>query len=72
LLQGTASLEFWQTYTYQEIQPFLIELNNEVRVRIEAAEADAAVAEPEESVDSELKSIEEELAAATGEVSTGT
>lgn len=71
LLQGTASLEFWQTYTYQEIQPFLIELNNEVRARIEAAEADAAVAEPEESVDSELKSIEEELAAATGEVSTG-
>ena len=71
LLQGTASLEFWQTYTYQELQPFLIELNNEVRARIEAAEAEAAIAEPEESVDSELKSIEEELAAATGEVSTG-
>ncbi|NMB37092.1 MAG: protein translocase subunit SecDF [Bacteroidales bacterium] len=78
LLQGTASLEFWQTYTYQEIQPFLVELNNEIRERNEAAEAEAAQmaetepAEAEESVDSELKSIEEELAAATGEISTPT
>ncbi len=70
LLQGTASLEFWQTYIYQEIQPFLIELNNEIRERNEALEAEAGVTEPKEPVDSELKSIEEELAAATGDVST--
>ncbi|MBP6947656.1 MAG: protein translocase subunit SecDF [Bacteroidales bacterium] len=70
LLQGTASLEFWQTYTFQEIQPFLIELNNEIRERNEAAEAETAVTEPEKSEDSELKSIEEELAAATGDATT--
>ena len=61
LLQGTASLEFWQTYTYQEIQPFLLELNNEIRERIEAVEAETTLTEPEKSEDSELKSIEEEL-----------
>ncbi len=72
LLQGTASLEFWQTYTYQEIQPFLLELNNEIRERIEAAEAETTPSEPEKSEDSELKSIEEELAAATGDVTTAT
>jgi SecD/SecF fusion protein len=72
LLQGTASLEFWQTYTYQEIQPFLLELNNEIRERIEAVEAETTLTEPEKSEDSELKSIEEELAAATGDATTAT
>ena len=28
LLQGTASLEFWTTYTYEEIEQYLIEANN--------------------------------------------
>ena len=28
LLQGTASLEFWTTYNYEEIEPYLIEANN--------------------------------------------
>jgi len=63
LLQGTASLEFWQTYTYQEIAPFLQELNEEVRQQMEAQENTvdtAAVAVAEESGD---KSLEEELAA---------
>lgn len=72
LLQGTASLEFWQTYTFKEIQPFLDELNNEIRERNEAAEAETTVTEPEKSEDSELKSIEEELAAATGDATTAT
>jgi protein-export membrane protein, SecD/SecF family/protein-export membrane protein SecF/protein-export membrane protein SecD len=44
LLQGTASLEFWQTYTYNEIAPFLQELNDEIRLQMEAA-AEAAPAE---------------------------
>ena len=49
LLQGTASLEFWQTYTYQEISSYLQELNNEIRVKNAALEesqpADTAVAD---------------------------
>ena len=28
LLQGTASLEFWTTYTYNEIESYLVEANN--------------------------------------------
>ena len=39
LLQGTASLEFWETYTAQELQPYLQELNNEIRQRNEALES---------------------------------
>ncbi len=64
LLQGTASLEFWQTYTYNEIAPFLQELNENLRVKQEAAEAakeEAVAAETEEKP----KTIEEELAATT-------
>ena len=42
LLQGTASLEFWETYTLQEIQPYLTELNDAIRQQNEALEADGA------------------------------
>ena len=41
LLQGTASLEFWNTYTSSEIMPFLQEVN-----RNEAAKLAAKVEEP--------------------------
>ena len=34
LLQGTASLEFWHTYTYNEILPYLQEVNQAERERI--------------------------------------
>jgi len=61
LLQGTASLEFWQTYTYQEILPFLQEVNVAAReknaseaveesVEVEAAEG-TEVAEAVEAVE---------------------
>jgi len=75
LLQGTASLEFWQTYTYQEIAPFLQELNEEVRAQLEAAETAEPAAEVAEvaaetaapaetaAADTTVSSIEEELAA---------
>jgi SecD/SecF fusion protein len=73
LLQGTASLEFWQTYTFQEIQPFLLELNTEIRGLIEAAEAaETADAETTDVDNSDISSIEQELAAATGDVNAGT
>jgi len=73
LLQGTASLEFWQTYTFQEIQPFLFELNTEIRGLIEAAEAtETADAETTDGDNSDISSIEQELAAATGDVNAGT
>ena len=34
LLQGTASLEFWHTYTYNELLPYLQEVNDAERERI--------------------------------------
>ncbi|MBQ6437040.1 MAG: protein translocase subunit SecDF [Bacteroidales bacterium] len=59
LLQGTASLEFWQTYTYPEIAPFLQELNEELRTQASAG-APVAKTEPKKA-----QSIEDELAAAS-------
>ena len=45
LLQGTASLEFWETYNSQELQPYLQELNETVRQQIEALESTKGTAE---------------------------
>ena len=62
LLQGTASLEFWQTYTYPEIAPFLQELNEELRRQAEAG-APVAHVEPAKAA----SSLEDELAAASAQ-----
>ena len=62
LLQGTASLEFWETYTLQEIQPYLTELNDAIRQQNEALESagvnetETAKAEPENSLEAQLAS----------------
>ena len=65
LLQGTASLEFWETYTAQELQPYLQELNETLRLQEEAlaseTKEETAVAEKP----AEEKSLEAELAAAS-------
>ena len=74
LLQGTASLEFWQTYTYQEIAPYLQQLNEEIRIQNEAlkategeAKADTAEAKAEgieATLDAQLASSSSSNAAA--------
>ena len=58
LLQGTASLEFWQTYTSSEIMPFLQEVNRE-----EAAKQ-AAVAESLAETETAEPALETEAAPA--------
>jgi len=68
LLQGTASLEFWQTYTSQEIAPYLNELNEEIRLA-QAAEGTDKPAEEvakaaDNSVAAALDSAQETSAAA--------
>ncbi len=60
LLQGTASLEFWETYTNQEISGYLAEANAKL-AEILADEPDTtkqpeAVAEPKSDTDSLLSS----------------
>ncbi|MBO4768015.1 MAG: protein translocase subunit SecDF, partial [Bacteroidales bacterium] len=66
LLQGTASLEFWQTYTYQEIAPFLQDLNDQIRDELAALEATEPAAEKAETAEKPA-TIEDELAAANNQ-----
>ncbi|TLX76021.1 protein translocase subunit SecDF [Labilibacter sediminis] len=56
LLQGTASLEFWETYEIQELVPNLIQANQKV-VEIETAKQDLAKTTTEET--EEVEVIEE-------------
>ena len=56
LLQGTASLEFWETYTSQELMPYLQELNETIRLQNEALEAEAPAKEQVEEKDGSLAS----------------
>ncbi|MBQ5438267.1 MAG: protein translocase subunit SecDF [Bacteroidales bacterium] len=72
LLQGTASLEFWETYTSQELQPYLQELNETVRMQLEAlegTEADEQPAVEQPKAASDTSSLEAELAASADETS---
>ena len=62
LLQGTASLEFWETYTSQELQPYLQELNETIRLQLEALE-DSEPAKVEEQPKADDNSLEAQLAA---------
>ena len=61
LLQGTASLEFWETYTSQEILPFLQELNEAIRLQNEALADSEPVAQAQETPAD--NSLEAQLAA---------
>ncbi len=63
LLQGTASLEFWTTYTYEEVEGFLIEANNTL-AQMEAAEAPVVEAAAEGDL------LSEELQQSEGEAAT--
>ncbi|MCF0178239.1 MAG: protein translocase subunit SecDF [Bacteroidales bacterium] len=67
LLQGTASLEFWHTYTYQEILPFLQEVNEAERLRLASLDADNATETSEVNAEQSLTSaLEEALTSKTG------
>ncbi len=55
LLQGTASLEFWTTYTNQEIAPYLEEANALLAQLLSSDEAEKTAAEEDDLVSRELK-----------------
>ncbi len=65
LLQGTASLEFWATYQYSEIYPYLVEANNLLAQILddEDVEEETAIEESENAVEDILA---EELAQQEG------
>ena len=45
LLQGSANLEFWETYNAQEITPFLITLDSKLAAALSGIKEDAAAAD---------------------------
>ena len=64
LLQGTASLEFWTTYTYEEIEQYLIEANNllaQMFASEETASEEGAAAEEENAGEGDLVAQELQL-----------
>ncbi|MCR5709630.1 MAG: protein translocase subunit SecDF [Bacteroidales bacterium] len=63
LLQGTASLEFWETYTAQEVLPYLQELNETIRLQNEALEG-SEPAKAEDNVKKDENDLASELEAA--------
>ena len=68
LLQGTASLEFWTTFEYSEIYPYMVEANNLLaQLLAEDAPVEAEAAEGEEAAASQAESlVAEELAQQEG------
>ena len=65
LLQGTASLEFWTTYEYSEIYPYMVEANNLLAQLLsddEPAAADAAEGEEAEAASEAEDIVAQELA----------
>ena len=66
LLQGTASLEFWTTFTFSEIYPYLVEANTRLAEMMAAEETPVAEAEEAEKP-AESSVVEEVLAEQQGE-----
>lgn len=62
LLQGTASLEFWTTFQFSEIEPFLNEANSKLAEILAVAEPETAEAATENQGGDDL--IEDEISAA--------
>ena len=66
LLQGTASLEFWTTYTYNEIESYLVEANNalaQMQAVTGEVVADAKATEGDDLLAEELQQNAEDAAA---------
>ena len=71
LLQGSANLEFWETYTASEIAPFLAAADGKLRdiIAVENPEAAEATAEATTEVAAEEESVD--LSALTGNDAAG-
>ncbi len=72
LLQGTAALEFWETYENAEVYPYLLEINDFIKEReqvnnTETAQNGEAAEVDGEETDEEL-SLLDELGAADGDI----
>ncbi|WP_027449219.1 protein translocase subunit SecDF [Xylanibacter brevis] len=68
LLQGSANLEFWETYNAQEILPYLSKLNTDYAAELshqtgEVADTTAQVAEAAEEAKADTAAVQNDLAA---------
>ena len=63
LLQGTASLEFWTTYQYQEIFPYLVEANDILAQVAEEEVSEPAAEQTEETAVAEAAQEESDIVA---------
>ncbi len=61
LLQGTAMLEFWETYENQEVYTYLLQANDRLR-EMQASQKKAETTEPEEALTEEPEKAEEQVA----------
>ena len=74
LLQGSANLEFWETYNSQEIVPLLAQINQKYALGADAADAVAdttatSAAEEKAAVEEEAAAVEKADSAADGKKS---
>ncbi|HNQ38110.1 MAG TPA: protein translocase subunit SecD, partial [Prolixibacteraceae bacterium] len=72
LLQGTAQLEFWETYENQEVYPYMLQANQRVRelTAIAAAPADTAAVTPPAEGSARVPAEAAETTAATSSETT--
>ena len=70
LLQGTASLEFWETWEFTEIQPYLAEANEQLKNRVNIEEI--LTADPGQTDVLDTKLAQEDTSNIAEEISEGT
>lgn len=71
LLQGTANLEFWTTYTAKDIFPMMMQANEEVAKLLAVADSTAAAASGADTVVSAAKVDSTDILAALGAAQEG-
>lgn len=64
LLQGTAALEFWETFENREVYPYLLEVNQEIKER------NAAISDNDNEPQTSEAEVNQEIAEADTEVET--
>lgn len=67
LLQGTANLEFWETYEYSEVYPNMIEANNIIRDINDARSALAEEQAPTVAVEEAVQPVDDEFSDLLGD-----
>ncbi|MEX2380381.1 MAG: protein translocase subunit SecD, partial [Vicingaceae bacterium] len=68
LLQGTAKLEFWETYENAEIYPYLAQANEKLNLIQEGDEVDGEVTDSSSAIEALADTVDQELEEVTEDV----